>query len=154
LNSANEATLETLPGVGPAMAKKIVAGRPYKTVEDLGNVKGIGPAKLAALRDKVTVGSGSTTSATTSPSAAPPAAPASAPSVPASTSAKPSAPAATSHPAVASAASKLAPGQKLNLNSATAEELDALPGIGPVKAQAIIASRPYKTIEDVASVLS
>jgi competence protein ComEA len=148
LNSADEATLETLPGVGPAMAKKIVAGRPYKTVDDLGNVKGIGAAKLAALRDKVTVGGGSTTA----PSIPPPAAPASAPSVPASSSAKPPAPAAASHPAVASTASKLAPGEKVNLNSATAEELDALPGIGPVKAQAIIAARPFKTIEDVMKV--
>jgi len=47
---------------------------------------------------------------------------------------------------------KLAPGQKVNINSATKEELDVLPGIGPVKAQAIIDGRPFKTIEDIMKV--
>lgn len=37
----------------------------------------------------------------------------------------------------------------VNLNTATAAELEALPGIGPAKAQAIIAHRPYNTVEDL-----
>ena len=37
----------------------------------------------------------------------------------------------------------------MNINSATKEQLEALPEIGPVKAQAIIDGRPYKTAEDV-----
>ncbi|MGC1402904.1 MAG: helix-hairpin-helix domain-containing protein, partial [Thermodesulfobacteriota bacterium] len=52
----------------------------------------------------------------------------------------------------AKSAAKLAPGQKININSATKEELDALPEIGPVKAQAIIAGRPYNKIEDIMKV--
>lgn len=50
LNSATQAELETLPRVGPALAERIRAGRPYRTVDALDAVKGIGPATIAALR--------------------------------------------------------------------------------------------------------
>jgi len=40
----------------------------------------------------------------------------------------------------------------VDINSATKEQLDALPEIGPVKAQAIIDGRPYKKIEDIMKV--
>jgi competence protein ComEA len=43
-------------------------------------------------------------------------------------------------------------GQKVDINTAVKDDLDALPGIGPVKAQAIIDARPFKTIEDVMKV--
>ena len=47
---------------------------------------------------------------------------------------------------------KLLPGKKININTASFEELDALPGIGPVRAQAIIDRRPFKTIEDIKTI--
>jgi competence protein ComEA len=60
LNTANEAQLDALPGIGPATAAKIVADRtangPYRTVDDLLRVPGIGPAKLQALKPLVTAG--------------------------------------------------------------------------------------------------
>ncbi len=40
-------------------------------------------------------------------------------------------------------------GQKININSATLEELDTLAGIGKVTAQKIIQNRPYKSIEEL-----
>lgn len=60
LNAATAAQLVALPGIGPATAGAIVAYRrehgPFRSVDQLLEVRGIGPAKLAALRDKVRVG--------------------------------------------------------------------------------------------------
>ena len=57
LNRATAAELESLPGVGPVLAGRIVAYRdlhgPFATVEDLMDVGGIGEAKLAAMRDSI-----------------------------------------------------------------------------------------------------
>jgi len=59
LNTATEPQLETLDGVGPATAAKILDYRRthggFRSVDDLDQVSGIGPKRLAALRDKVTV---------------------------------------------------------------------------------------------------
>lgn len=59
LNTADAARLEALPGVGPATAAAIIDHRerhgPFTTVEGLLEVRGIGEAKLAALRDLVRV---------------------------------------------------------------------------------------------------
>ena len=50
INNATLAELESLPEVGPKTAQLIVEGRPYATVDDLLNVKGIGPATLAEIK--------------------------------------------------------------------------------------------------------
>jgi competence protein ComEA len=59
LNAATAEELESLPGVGPVLAERIVAHReqvgPYEKVEDLLGVPGIGETKLAAIRDLVAV---------------------------------------------------------------------------------------------------
>lgn len=59
LNSADAATLDDLPGVGPATADAIIeyraANGPFKRVEDIDNVKGIGPGLLAELAPLLTV---------------------------------------------------------------------------------------------------
>lgn len=39
--------------------------------------------------------------------------------------------------------------QQININSATSDQLDSLPGVGPVTAQKIIAGRPYSTVQDL-----
>ncbi|WP_375390362.1 ComEA family DNA-binding protein [uncultured Amnibacterium sp.] len=56
LSTATAEQLETLPRIGPAMAARILAYRDahgFATVDDLGNVGGIGPKTLEALRDLV-----------------------------------------------------------------------------------------------------
>jgi hypothetical protein len=55
LNSASQAELEALPGVGEATAKKIVAGRPYKSVADLEKA-GVNKATIEKITPLVTVG--------------------------------------------------------------------------------------------------
>lgn len=55
LNTATEAQLQSLPGIGPALAKRIVEGRPYATVDDLLRVRGIGTVAMQRIRDSVTV---------------------------------------------------------------------------------------------------
>jgi len=59
LNTASVAELDTLPGIGPVLAARIVAERekkPFTKVEDLRRVSGIGPKKFEAIRPLVTVG--------------------------------------------------------------------------------------------------
>ena len=59
INTATAAQLETLTGVGPATAKAIISYRTTKgfftKVEDLLNVPGIGPSKLAAMREEISL---------------------------------------------------------------------------------------------------
>ncbi len=58
LNRADTLALQSLPGVGPARARRIVearAGEPFRSVEDLLRVRGIGPATLARLKPLVAV---------------------------------------------------------------------------------------------------
>ena len=130
LNTADKSAIEDLPGVGPSLAGSIIAARPFKSIDDLQKVKGVGPAKFAKLKDHVTVGS------TAAPAAAAPAA------------TKPAAKGTSS----STANNKLAPGQVVNINTASKEQIESLPGIGPVKAQAIIDGRPYVKTEDIMKV--
>jgi competence protein ComEA len=63
INQATAAELQLLSGVGPAKADKIMEYRqkhPFRTVEELGRVKGIGPRTVRKLRAHLTV-SGPTT---------------------------------------------------------------------------------------------
>jgi len=59
INTATADELDVLPGVGPATAAAIIARRqehgPFQSVDELADVRGIGPAKLDALRGLVTV---------------------------------------------------------------------------------------------------
>ena len=59
LNTATQEELVALPGIGPAKAKAIIDYRtahPFKSIEEVKNVRGIGDHMFESLKGKVTVG--------------------------------------------------------------------------------------------------
>jgi len=137
---ATAAELARLPRVGLALAKTIVAEREAKgrfgSLEGLDRVPGIGPGLLAAIAPHVTF-SGPATPAFT----------------PASGQfARPDAPGRGGEAAPAAGGRLPA----VNLNTASFSELDALPGIGPARAAAILQEReargPFASVDELARV--
>ena len=59
INTADHATLQALPGVGPAIAQRIIDHRethgPFQIIEEITDVSGIGPTRFAEIRDLITV---------------------------------------------------------------------------------------------------
>lgn len=55
INTATEEELETVPGIGPARAAQIVAGRPWDSVDALDKIQGIGPNQVENMRPFLTV---------------------------------------------------------------------------------------------------
>ena len=128
INAASQKDLESLPGVGTATAKKIIARRPYAAVTDLAKA-GVPAKTIEKITPLVTVGA----AVAPAPAAAQPAA------------TKLPKGAATTAAAVPAAGS----GSLLDLNSASQKDLQALPGIGPAYATKIVNGRPYATVADL-----
>lgn len=59
INSANQSELETLQGIGPALAQRIIEYRKengkFNSIEDIQNVKGIGDSKYSNIKDSICV---------------------------------------------------------------------------------------------------
>lgn len=58
INQASQTELESLPGIGPVTAAKIIDYRsrqPFQSIDDLDSIEGIGPKKLDAVRALITV---------------------------------------------------------------------------------------------------
>jgi competence protein ComEA len=133
LNRASRAELMQVPGVGPQLAERIVAERDgrgrFGRVDDLAGIHGIGEATLNRIRPWVTVEAGEPIG---SPSATEPDRLTRKPPGPTHTVKKPN-----------------IPDRLIDLNTATAAELDKLPGIGPVLAGRIVAERDKKAFAKV-----
>ncbi len=60
INSADVAALDSLPGIGPTTAQAVIEQRtkdgPFAKIEDVQNVKGIGPSLFAQIKTRITVG--------------------------------------------------------------------------------------------------
>ncbi len=163
LNKASEKELEALKGVGPATAKKITENRPYKSVDELSKA-GVSAKTIKDIKPFVTVGPAASAAkpakaeekaaakSTEAPEKATKAEKTKPAKEKAASAEKAKAAAGEKAKAAEKAAPKLAPGQKVNINTATKEQLEALPEIGPVKAQAIIDGRPYQKTEDIMKV--
>ena len=121
LNSASEKDLESLPGVGAATAKKIIAGRPYSSADDLSKA-GVSAAAIKKITPLVTFGGATST---------------------------PVQSAATKSAASAKPNSSSALAAKVDLNNASANELKELPGVGDATAKKIVAGRPYSSVSDL-----
>ncbi|MGE3817999.1 MAG: helix-hairpin-helix domain-containing protein [Isosphaeraceae bacterium] len=124
LNKASASELQELPGVGEATAAAIIAGRPYRSVDDLEKVKGFGEAKIAALRDRVTVTGPTPTSPADVPATARADSPASKPLARSAENPKAKVKAKADAPRT--------PTTPVNLNTATRAQIEALPFFGPV----------------------
>ena len=59
INTATRNELDGLPGIGPALAQRIIDFREengnFKSIEDIQNVKGIGNSKFDEIKDKIVV---------------------------------------------------------------------------------------------------
>ncbi len=128
INTASADQLMSLPGIGGSKASLIVASRsqqgPFSSCADLQRVNGIGAKTVQNLEHLCTTGGGSAPTSTRS--------------------------ASSSHPPAASPAPS---GNRVDINSASAAQLDSLPGIGASKAALIVASReqqgPYTSCADL-----
>ena len=56
VNRASQSELELLPGIGPALSERVVEGRPFDDLDDLLQVRGIGPRTLERLRPHLQIG--------------------------------------------------------------------------------------------------
>jgi competence protein ComEA len=146
LNTADRAELEQIPGIGPERAKAIedhrnTKGR-FRSVDELRSVSGFGPTTVEKARPYVWVEPVPAPAPNTSPGELEPAAPA---PVPERKASQPS-PA----PRPAAKLTKIQPGDPpINVNVASAQDLERLPGVGPVMAQNIVAARPFKSVDDL-----
>jgi competence ComEA-like helix-hairpin-helix protein len=134
LNLAEAAELRQLPGIGPVLAGRIIAEReragPFRSVDELARIPGLGERTLAEARPFLFVSR--------------------------VTSSSPAVTSSTSERSGTFLGGEGGVTPSLDLNRASSHELQALPGIGPVLADRIVADRsangPFRHIGDITRV--
>jgi competence protein ComEA len=126
LNTADRGELEQLPGVGPSMVDAILSHRrevgQFHSVNYLGAVPGVGDKTLAKLRPLLTVSEPQTEKLERK----------------------------KADPPVVTSGGKIQPGEPpINVNTASEAELMRLPRVGPATARAIIAARPFRSVNEL-----
>lgn len=141
INTASKSELESLPRIGPATAQKIIDYREeyggFAKIEDIMNIKGIGQGTFEKLKDLITVGDVSGLK------------------IKPYRGSKKYAGKGGASTTTRRRTSRYSYSGKLNINTATAEELDKLPGIGPTTAARIVEYRDmhkFKMISDIKKV--
>ncbi|UCF18879.1 MAG: helix-hairpin-helix domain-containing protein [Gemmatimonadota bacterium] len=127
-NSADEGELDRLPGVGPALARAIVANRkengPFRSLAELERVPGVGSSTLGRLAPHLTLRTA------------------------------PDGPVASAEAQVGRSGDGAS--EPVDLNKATGGQLEQLPGIGPTRSAAIVRWReehgPFRSWEDLLDV--
>ncbi len=115
LNAATAAQLTAIKGLTPELAAKILAAKPFRSLDELSRV-GMSKTQIDAVRPFLTIGAVRRKGRWRKP------------------------------------AYTLAPGEKVNINTAERKVLEALPYIGVARAIAIMESRPFDRIEDLMKV--
>ncbi len=152
-NVAGDEELDRLPGVGPSRALQIVGNReengPFRAVEDLARVSGIGPASVERLRPFLRLDPAGIRAAEAGRKGRAAAVPGAVRTAAASSAAAP-------ERSGGSGGAVAAGGGLVNINRATAAELQAIPGIGPVIAGRIVAYRgengPFRKADELMQV--